>query len=391
IQPPQSSQMQAAVQEMKRFNEETERLHSENIERIAEETKKAGEEAEKTGDKFADFVLRVKDLEQLSKRILPGFSQAIGGISAIIDTLGPTTNQFGESISNLVKRTSMDEMAHGFESVQKYANLAAEQIALIDMARAEKDFEAVEQHTRLLGLALADVEKATGNLKQALEGTLKPLEKQLELVSAIKDLRQLDLDISQQLYGTPALAVQAQLELVKTMQMEKETLEAQLVTTQSIIAQQLVQGKTEKDIFFLRMKELDLSKKIKGATRDQLVLIRKIRDGYLDAVTAQAFGAGRFQKVLITQEQSLGRGLLKGVVKPNFLLGQAGAAAGASRADPYRFSAQGMGFLESLGGQIMSPQDVAKAVYERVSNIADPLSKASALQSADIFMNIMSG
>ncbi len=389
IQPPEIPAF--VTQEMKRLREEVDRIQAENLERIAKETKKAGEEAEKTGNKFADFVLRVKDLEQLSKRILPGFAQAVGGISAIVDTLGPTTDQFGESISDLIKRTSMDEMTHGFDSVQKYAKLAAEQIALIDLARARKDFDAVEQHTRLLGLALADVEKGTGNLKQALEGALKPLEKQVELISAIKDLRQLDLDISQQLYGTPALAVQAQLELVKTMQMQKETLEAQLATTQSIIAQQLAQGRTEKDIFFLRMKELALSKEIKSVTRDQLRQVKELRDGYLSAVTASALGASRFSKVLITQDQNLMRGLLKGAVKPNFLLGQAGAAAGANRADPYRFSAQGMGYLETLGGGIMTPDDISKAVSERVSNISDPMARDAAAQSAELFTNIMGG
>ena len=67
-----------------------------------------------------------------------------------------------------------------------------------------------------LAEALKVAEQATKSLQQSLEANLKPLEKQLELITSIKDLRQLDLDISQQLYGTPALAVQAQLELVKT-------------------------------------------------------------------------------------------------------------------------------------------------------------------------------
>ncbi len=366
-------------------------LNSKNLKQLAEATQKTGEEAEKTGDKFADFVLRIKDLDQLINRILPGFSQAVGGISAIIDTLGPATDQFGESISNLIKRTSMDEIVHGFESVQKYAKLAAEQIAQIDLARANNDIEGMEQHTRLLGLALANVEKATGNMKQGLEGALKPLEKQVELVSTIKELRQLDLDISQQLYGTPALAVQAQLELVKTMQVEKEVLQDQLALTQDLISQMKARGYTEKDIFFLRMKELDLSKKIKGVTRDQLAQVKELRDGYLSAVSAQALGAGKFSKVLVSQEQNLARGLLKGAVKPNFLMGQAGADASRNRADPYRFSAQGMGFLESMSGQIMSPDEISKAVYDRVANVSDPTARAAAQQGADAFMGIMDG
>ena len=381
----------AVTRKMEQLQQKIDQLESENVKRLFEETERVAEAATAAEDKFADFIASLKDLEKYANRTLPGFTGAMSGLSAIIDVLGPQTELLGENISKLIDRSSSDQMAHGFKVLQETAAKAASELEALKIAQLAGDVEGIEQHTIMLAKAMATAEKATGALKQALEASLKPLEKQVELISAIKDLRQLDLDISQQLYGTPALAVQAQLEIVKTMQMEKEALESQLSTVQKIIAEQKSRNLSEKEIFFLRMKELDISKKIKTVTRDQLRQVKELRDGYLDAVQAQALGAGRFSKIIITQEQNLAQGLLKGAVKPNFLLGQAGADASKSRADPYRYSAQGMGFLETLGGQVMQPEDISKAVYDRVSNISDPLSRSAALQSADIFMNIMGG
>ena len=269
--------------------------------------------------------------------IFDGLTGSADRLTAVIGALGPATGALGASLNNMIQETALATMVAGFDAIDKSASAVQESIKRINEAEPG---EARQAEFKQLHLALEQSERAAGALKKSIEASLAPLERIKDLIVITKDLRQLDLDISQQLYGTPALAVQAQLELVKTMQMEKENLEAQLATIQSLIAEAKARGETEQDIFAFRMKELDLSKQIKSVTRDQLRQVKELRDGYLDSLSAQALGAGKFSKIIITQEANLMRGLKKGAVKPNFLLGQYGADAGKTRADPYRFSAQ---------------------------------------------------
>ena len=67
-------------------------------------------------------------------------------------------------------------------------------------------------------------------------------------------------------------------------------------------------------------------------------LLRAQTRGYLDALTAQAFNAGRFQKILIEQDRNLAIALEKGIAKRNPLLGLVGDEAARNQVDPFRFS-----------------------------------------------------
>lgn len=341
---------------------------------------------------FELLLSQIRDLTEYTDRTLPGFTSALAGIVSIIDSLGPASRIFGDSIDAIASTGAIDAMQESFQSMANSALAVRTALDLIAEAKTNKELEEAE---RLWVDGVARGIKASADaaalLKATLDANLKSLQKNVELVQLAKGIRQADLDISQQLYGTPALAVQAQLALVKTMQAEKELLEAQLAATERQHASAKLMLGTNEDIFMFKQKELELTQSIKQLTADQLRQVKQLRDGYLDAVVAQSLGAQRFSKILITQDQNLMRGLQKQAVKRNYLLGQYGEEAAKSQADPYRFSAQGMGFLETLGGQTMRPEDIAKAVYDRVANISDPLSKASALQSADIWMNIMSG
>lgn len=67
-------------------------------------------------------------------------------------------------------------------------------------------------------------------------------------------------------------------------------------------------------------------------------LLKATQKGYLDAIIAQATGAGKFSKIIIEQDRNLGIALAKGMAKRNPMLGVTGAAARASDLSPFRFS-----------------------------------------------------
>ncbi|MHA2279299.1 MAG: putative metalloprotease CJM1_0395 family protein [Promethearchaeota archaeon] len=320
--------------------------------------------------------------------IFDGLTGSIDKLASLIDTLGPRAQAFGIAMSQAVQGASAVLMVTAFQEIDEAAE--AVQLSLRQIEQATDREQAAAAYEQL-NKALEESQKAAAGLQKSIEGALAPLEKTRQLVALTKDLRQLDLEISQQLYGTPALAVQAQLNLVQLMQREKEVLESQLATVRARHQEALAMGEPEENLIAFRQKELELSKQIRSITRDQLTQVKQLRDGYLDAIKAQALGAGKFSKIIITQEQNLMRGLQKGAVKRNYLLGQYAEDAAKRTADAYRFSAQGMGILETLGGQPMTGPEIARAVYERVANIADPLSKAAARDSAAIFMNIIEG
>lgn len=86
-----------------------------------------------------------------------------------------------------------------------------------------------------------------------------------------------------------------------------------------------------------RKEALSLEEQIYKMMQQRMELQKQLNDGYLDAVQAQAFGAGRFEKILISRDQNLARALEMGAIKANRAVGQVGAAARASDVSPFRF------------------------------------------------------
>jgi uncharacterized protein (UPF0335 family) len=50
-----------------------------------------------------------------------------------------------------------------------------------------------------------------------------------------------------------------------------------------------------------REQELTLVERINKKEAERLNILKDLRDGYLDAVQAQSFGAGKFEKIIITR------------------------------------------------------------------------------------------
>lgn len=355
-----------------------------DIKAIENGMKKQAEAVKNTKDEWSELQQAIGELET-SIGIIEGMSGAASKLGELISTLGPNAQAFGESIAGLNKDVSLALLTQSFKTIEESSNAVA-----MAISRVESATEGVQKQQALANLdkALKAAASAAQGVNKAIDASLAPLKKQQELVSLTKDLRQLDLDISRSLYGTPALAVQAQLDVINAMQGEKELLEQQLALVQSLHAQRRAAGDSESSLIAFKQKELELAKSIRSVTADQLRQVKELRDGYLDAIKEQAVSAGRFEKIIVTRDKNLMKGLQKRMVAENFLLGQTGDKAKAFKASPYKYSAQSMGQLESLTGQALTAEDVAREAYGRVENIGNDISRAASIAATDAWMNV---
>ncbi|KKM87589.1 hypothetical protein LCGC14_1267370, partial [marine sediment metagenome] len=199
--------------------------------------------------------------------------------------------------------------------------------------------------------------------KQAMEARLQPIQNELEIASRQKGIADARLAIAKATYGTAALGVKAQLDVVKAMQKEKSLLKDQLAGVIKLQGETSDRGK----ILEYQKKELDLRKAIADKTAEQLQAVRELRDGYLDAINAQAFGAGMFEKIIVSQEKNIGIALDKNIAKKSFLLGSTGGL-GVSGVRPTRFGVTGA--LE-MGGKPMTLQDAANQMTEMMKQMPE--------------------
>lgn len=207
---------------------------------------------------------------------------------------------------------------------------------------------------------IAQAQSNLENFGQAVGQGFEKLNEQLDLE---RGLFEESLRIARSLYGTPGLAVEAQLKVVDAMQRQLESKKAELSQWDALIAKAKEAGAAEEDLWSARMRQKELLKDIQSLTAEQLEAVKELRDGYLDAVKAEAFSFGRFSKIIITQQNGIMHALRTGMAKQNYLLGQAGVW---SPAMPYRFSGGnifnprgGMGsMLETLEGRPLTDKDL---------------------------------
>lgn len=333
-----------------------------------------------TSDFKSDFEI-AQDYFKTVKDGLGGIRSAAESAGRALKTAGlsavfgdQSASQFSQGLSGTI-RNAMPQLR---EQAKKQLQSAQEGLQKALAGGEQKEIVQAYKNIEEAADNVAMVEELINTRIQAVN---QQLEIRGELQSKITDLARSDLEISRNLYGTPALAVQALQSVVSSMQKEKELLESQLENVQAMLAEQ-------PDNIALIQKERDLRIEIKKTTAEQLSLVKELRDGYLDAVQAQAFGAGKFEKILITQEQNLGAALDKGIAKRNYLLGQVGDQARAFNRAPLRFSPGGVGILQDLNGQNLSPEQLSKYSRDAISNIGDPANRAAAQQGMSSILGI---
>lgn len=343
------------------------------------------------------LLINIQESENWSKS-LEKISKSVQTVDSLIRLIGPNMKVGGKALQQLSGENiarSVSQAAKLLESSgAKSMQLAEDQIKivkdLLDNAKKQKETtDVIGGLEQQLNNAIAERDKLIENNLQAYQeleksqnAILAANEADLSIIERQRSILERQMDISQNLYGSAALAVEAQLKIVEKMQQEKDLLIDMLSRQQQYVGLLEAQGIAGEQLLFAKQKQLELEEKIFSKTSEQVQLIKQLKDGYLDAVQASAFSAGRFEKILIDQEKNLGMALDKNIAKKNILLGQTGKDAARASVDPFRFSAQGMGMLESLNGQ---STNALERNQQFVNNIADANARALAQYSQDIF------
>lgn len=365
----------------------------------ADDINKPTTEFERLADKIKESLVSLEKLDKYSKG-LDSMSTAMGTLGSLTelasgqfeiagmsaaDLINTLSDPIEETVVGKMKEVTEDAIKAQLENLRNARELAK---TAKDRYVAEQQIQAqIENVNRAISIRVKQLQAQ----KAAFEAMLKPAEAQLSMISKQKAVQESALKISQQLYGTPALAVENQLKLVETTQREKENLDAQLKSVRQFIKEQKEAGKTEEDLFVMRQKELDLQKDLADKTAEQLGMLKQLRDGYLDAVQAQAFGAGRFEKIIISQEKNVMRGLQLRAVKASYLIGQLGKAGKSLQS--IRFSGQAYGM--EAGGQMMDADMVAERQAQiqataftekdkKILDIANAVTKGATEQASQI-------
>lgn len=283
--------------------------------------------------------------------------------------LSGTNSKFGRET---VGQTAAS-MSKATAATVKLAETELHRAANIAQQIAEKGGTQTQRNTAADNVAkaaekLANVRRAS---LEALDLDNRATEIQRSRQEQITGILQTQLEISKGLFGAPLMSVANTQKVIASLQQEQGMLEKELSTVQKYIAEV---GETPE----LLKRELDLQNKIQGKLLERVNVTKELRDGYLDAVTAQAFGAGKFEKLIITQEKNIGTALRKGMVKNSYLIGSVDKM---SQANPVRFSDTGLGNMTGANGQALTSKQMADENNKRIATISDPLTR-SVMQSS---------
>ncbi len=304
----------------------------------------------------------VADFEELESRVkayintLENMKARSSAIGQAMEYSGPTAVLIRQS------EQATEALKEQMISLRKNADEQeeiAQKIAASDPLLAAKQLK-VAAETRA---------KAESMVAQILELQLKRYETVLGLVEKEVELQKTNRQIAEATYGSAALSVKAQMNIVQALQKKKILLANELAVVQARLAE-------EPTSLYLQKQELELRNKMKQVTAEQLQMIKELRDGYLAAVEAQAFGAGKFEKILIQQEQNIGKAMDANIAKKNFLLGKTGGV-GISAVAPISFTTAGVGYLER-GGELMSDEDIRKANEQAMLGVGGGTAEMSA-------------
>lgn len=326
---------------------------------------------------------KILDAQSTLNERIKDFNNGFQGSVNLAKELAENIKLIGnDSIINNISAMSM--LDNIMSNIEENARLAIEfnkeGLKLVEKEIAEKqrllknnvdDFYLLNEMNKLRAKQatyIGEINKAQKEINNLIELGTVQFQNQLELVERRKNITQTIMGMSKALYGTAALAVDAQMKVIGFLKQEESLIQKELDVVNKRISQE---GETQ----YLLKRRLELENDVLNKQKEQLEIASDLKDGYLDAIEASAFGAGKFEKILITQEKNLGKALDQNLVKKSILIGQSGTAASAGSVIPFGFGTGGMGSLiDSTGAAV----NAAARNQQFVNNIADPQARAIA-------------
>lgn len=312
-----------------------------------------------------------------------GLTSSFGSLSSIIKTFGPSAKVAGQNASEFVTTLSAMSDKSIAVGIKEAQDALVEAKKTYDDSKSDTDRAQAQER---ISKAMSELAKYAALQSAEINAATAADEARQRIIQSEIAIKKEDLRISQALYGTPALAVQAQQEVLKGMMEEKKNVEGQIVKLQELIKLKQGMPGMEGEVQEAQEKLNAKIKEQKSLTASQLELVKQLRDGYLDAVQAQAFGAGRFSKIIMTSEKNLMRSLEKRAAKENYLLGQFGKSASGTKAGGIAFGAT-PGEMTTSGGQPLSRADILAQNAARIGKMGGS-GAAAAKQAQDLVMGI---
>ncbi len=358
------------------------------------------------------FLLTAKGGFQAGIQATQGMTDVINDLGTILQSFGPSIEiGMGRALGDALDITAIETFIRATERMDK----AQQMLTQAPQARANIESEILSIQQQIIRGQISEADGVTEinlllkerariyklehdalsqvqALTQARVASVKAIGSQYERLAQTEafavEMAESQLDIFKNLYGTPALAVEAQLAVVNALEQQKQYVQAQLEAQQELLDTADARGLSEDEVRIAQEQIIQQQTKLNRLTAKQLQHVKELRDGYIDAVVAQAFGANRFSKILITQEKNLGIAMDSNIIKRNYLLGQVGDEAMRSFKSSSRFSASGIGVLEGERGP-MSPRELAEHNTAALENISDPMARQAAQAAQDAILGIV--
>lgn len=335
----------------------TEEKNIEYHDRVSESLKTEEKQTEATKLSVIDLVIETSKLTNLTGKF-KNLISANTALTSALDVLGPTAKFAGSTVGEVLTQKSVNLYSEASKNIEQYK-------VHLQQAIDAGDVQKVQEYS-------AAIQEAFKQMPELAKQAIAPIERINSELELQKGLQQESLRISQSLYGTPALAVEAQMEIVNTIEQQIKAKERELAITRKMMQES---GRSEAELYQLRMQGKQEEKDILSLKAEQVETVKSLRDGYLDAVKEESLGFGRFSKIIITQKKGIMLALDSGMAKKNYLLGQAGVKTGAQA---YKYSGgpvfnplSASGGLKHLDGSSLTPEELR----ERQSKIPDSISR----------------
>lgn len=261
------------------------------------------------------------DLLNRQQEVLQLIKQQVGATTGVFDTLITYAQQIGGVTEDQARGALQEVVQANEEARQKMLALQnlQEQINKGETRSADAN-QMIADIMKKQGVAKMDeirwdiVHKETRQQVYGTELAINAARKkmtemqqgELNLVSAQAQKMQNLVTLADNFATGVGASAQMRLQSVQAMDKEIAVLQQMASETDRQIAEDKANGK---DSLALQQRRLDLDNQILQKQTAQAQQMRQLRDGWISALGAMNTGAGRFTKIMISQEQALSAGV----------------------------------------------------------------------------------
>jgi len=309
---------------------------------------------------------RAQSMQGLFDTVLQ-FSQMVSTVpetelQGFLDTLVSQSQKYQNQLDNIteIRKRINEGEALSAEQQTTAAEFAKKQgVETLDQINFETELNKVAQSRVQIEM---DIVKARSAMSDSLKGELSILQSQTQLASQsvqLADSLAIGVGASAAMRQQIVQTLHAEIAMIRQMSQRNErqiALHKQMLADSNDPEQR---KRSEQSILELEKKRLDFRSQILQKQQQEAEQTRALKDGWISALGAMNTGAGRFTKIMITQEQNLAAGLNSFKMITSSVSGAVRNAGGdltqrAGRVQSTKFSAYGEGQLTPQGPETLA-------------------------------------